>query len=136
KKCSFVFKNRTDKDQSCPNNTFLKSISITPTNTKLECCYPNFEGEAVKEAKEVNDECTTMGLDKDKCTVDQMKDMKNRCREYGTGPGCNLNSLQNLEKQCDSYGMRYFDSNENKYKNTDSYMVCHKDNFEKLDNYC
>jgi hypothetical protein len=130
KKCSIVFKDRSDKNQTCPNGTFLKSISINSSNTKMECCYPEFEGEV-----EMDDECGALGLNKDKCNVDQMKELKHRCKEYGAN-NCNVNSLKNLENKCDSYGMRYFNSDENKYKNTDSYMTCHKDNFEKLDKYC
>lgn len=135
KHCSVVFKDSTAVNQSCPTNNFLKSVTITQANTKLECCAPTLTGTVVQKANQLDDSCEALGISKDKCNADFVNEVKSRCKEYGT-EFCNLTNLQNVEGKCNTYGMRYYDINENKYKNTDSYMSCHNDNFPKLDSYC
>ena len=135
--CTTIFKNKGDPNQSCPANHFLKSISVTPANTKLVCCPPSLSGSFVEKADQLQSDCDLLGINKDKCTAEFLNEVKHRCQEYGIPANtCNLSSLQKLEGKCNQYGMRYFDINANKYKNTDSYVTCHNDNFSKLDKDC
>jgi len=112
KDCNILFKDKNVLDVTCPDNTFLGSININSNNSKLSCCSPNFKNQ----------------------TQSPQTDNPN-CKKYGLEQ-CNMDLIKSTEAKCQEYGMRYFDSTDNKYKNTDSYMDCHIDNFSKLENLC
>ena len=134
-KCSFTFKTKNDTDLSCPPNKFLNSLSINQNNAKLNCCSPTLKGENIEKHVVNNEECKKVGIDQNLCNDDNLKDLKHKCKEYGIA-NCTQEEILKVEEKCNVYGMRYFDSANNKYKNTDSYLNCHVDNFDKLDNYC
>ena len=135
--CSIVFKDKNDKDISCPPNKFLRLLSVNQNNAKLDCCSPKLEGEQVEKHNILGEECKKMGLDRKSCTDENFANLKNKCKEYGIGiENCKVDEVLRVEQKCNVYGMKYFDSKDNKYKNTDSYLTCHADNFDKLDNYC
>ena len=122
KDCSIVFKDKNIVDVNCPNNNFLNSININSNNSKLSCCSPML--------KEYDRTGTTIQTE---TKIQTSSDIK--CKEYGLEP-CSAELIKSTEAKCNQYGMRYFDSVDNKYKNTDSHMVCHVDNFAKLDTEC
>lgn len=135
KNCFPVVKSESDNDASCPDKLFMKNINFTNGTAKIECCAAKFEGDIVEKQNVANDECSKMKIPKELCSNEFMNTLKNKCKEYGIAD-CNYDAVRNIESKCNSYGMRYFDTLENKYKNTDSSMNCHADNFLKLDNQC
>lgn len=62
-------------------------------------------------------------------------EINKKCKKYGLD-SCTADTINATEAKCNTYGMRYYDSTANKYQNTDSYLKCHNDNFDKLDNFC
>lgn len=118
KDCNFIFKDKSVANVACPDNTFLNSITVNSNNSKLSCCKPNINSPPQQEQPQ-----TTTNINTDKC------------KKYGLET-CSDELIKSTENKCAAYGMRYLDSIDNKYKNTDSYMDCHVDNFVKLDATC
>lgn len=126
KNCTNIHKDKSATDLNCPDNTFLRGISITDNTSKLECCSAKFE---------TNDktDCEKMGLEI--CNGQTINNAKNLCREYGL-TDCTTKNIMDIEAKCGQFGLRYIDSKDNKHKNTDSYLVCHVDNIDKLSKQC
>jgi len=135
--CREVFKNPTDTNLTCPNNNFLQGLNFTKLNTKLNCCYPKFEGQIKTQVDEMKGHCTKMGIQEQECNETVLNNMNKYCKEYGiSSDECTRSNLNNVLANCDAYGLRYFDPVSGVYKNTDSYMTCHVNNFQKLDDQC
>lgn len=135
KNCFPVVKGKDDVEASCPDKLFMKNMNFIGGTAKIECCATKFEGENVEKHNVVDDECTKMKIPKELCSNEFMNTLKNKCKEYGIAE-CDYETVRNVESKCNSYGMRYFDTLENRYKNTDSSVNCHVDNFNKLDDQC
>ncbi|QKF94226.1 hypothetical protein QKU48_gp0768 [Fadolivirus algeromassiliense] len=135
KNCFPVVKGKDDTEISCPDKLFMKNMNFVDGTAKIECCAPKFEGETVEKQNIVIDDCTKMKIPKELCSNEFMNTLKTKCKEYGITE-CDYETVRNVESKCNSYGMRYFDTLENKYKNTDSPIICHVDNFNKLDGQC
>ena len=135
KTCLNIYKTKNDTNLTCPSDQYLKGFSLTPNTTKLDCCHIKLEGSAVEKQKILDENCKKMGLTNEKCNKENLNNMTKLCKLYGINE-CNEESLKNIEDKCNLYGMKYYDTKENKFKNTDSYITCHVDNFTKLDNSC
>jgi len=109
--CESFYHPKEVTDLKCPDNKFLRRFVITPNTSMIECCAINVDRSPV--TKEI------MGL----------------CKTYGVN-NCTKDSLKNTTDMCQKFGMRYYDVDEMRYKNTDSYMNCHVDNFDKLQDNC
>lgn len=126
--CSVVFKDNSVNNISCAANEFMKGFNINKNNTKISCCSTNLIGQS-------NDKCSKYGLDANNCNDNIIDQMANKCKEYGLNI-CTIETIKATEQKCNDLGMRFFDPIENKYKNTDSYMMCHSDNFAKMEESC
>jgi hypothetical protein len=131
--CASSYNSKNETNLSCPKNQFLKGVAITPNTSKIECCQVKLEGDNLNKYKQLEEDCKKMGIDK--CEIDKVNDMKKYCKMYGISD-CSKTTLQNVENKCGLYGMRYYDTSDNKFKNTDSYIDCHTDNFNKMDALC
>lgn len=153
--CSIAFKEKNIHDVSCPNNTFLKSINVNQNNSKITCCRANLQEGSTQEnnllpkasteahnlplkvSTETNNSPKVSTETNNLPTVSsETNNMNtNKCKEYGLSV-CTSEAINLAETKCNQYGMKYYDSTDNKYKNTDSYLGCHIDNFGKLDEMC
>lgn len=135
KNCYPVIKSKNIKDVSCPSQMFIRSGSVTKTGSMLSCCGTKLKGSPVDIQESLNHQCDKMKIPRELCSNNLMNKLEGKCTEYGI-TDCNYENVRNTENKCNSYGMRYFDTIENKYKNTDSSIQCHVDNFDKLDKEC
>lgn len=123
------------KDVSCSPSQYMKSFEINKLLSKIECCTPQLTGEYLDEHNNNSKECNNMELDAEECNEKNVKNLMDKCNQYGIKT-CNMNEIKRIEDKCDKYGMKYYDSTTNTYKNTDSYLSCHLENFDKLDQQC
>jgi|688.fasta_scaffold182766_2 hypothetical protein len=159
--CSVVVNNGSNpnnKSIMCSPNSFITSVKELRPGVEVGCCKPKFKStnQSIQNPPPVqpaqtptplpvqpqqnassllNDQCKKYNITQDNCNENNIKSLQDRCKEYGID-NCNNDELRKIEQQCNGYGMRYFDSIDNRYKNTDSYINCHVDNFQKLDQTC
>jgi len=133
--CRWETKKPEIKDVSCPEGQLMKSFEINNLLSRVECCAPQLNGEYIDKHTTMMENCNNMELSEEECDEKIVGDLKDKCNKYGIR-NCTLDEIKKVEDKCDKYGMKYYDTVTNNYKNTDSYLKCHTNNFDKLDQQC
>jgi hypothetical protein len=117
---------------TCPNQTLMVGLELNKNGGTIECCKVKSDGEAVDKHNALQARCDELGTEF--CTPEKVKFLEEKCAEYGL-ENCSEAGIQEAEKKCSELGLRFKDST-GKHQNTDSTMVCHNSNFDKLKADC
>lgn len=131
--CKNIYTRANNINNQCPQNSLITGFKSVGKDIVVNCCKPFESGQLVDQQNALNQECKSMGLDS--CSASNIQELKNNCKKLGL-IDCNKTNIENLQKKCDSYGMKYFDLNQQKYINSDSYLDCYINNFSKMDEIC
>jgi hypothetical protein len=70
------------------------------------------------------------------CNETNMTSLKDKCALYDIAPArCTDDNVKNVEKNCATHELKYYDSNLGMYVNSNSPFYCHSD-LSGMDNYC
>ena len=133
--CFPVTNSKDVTDVSCPDKTFIKNMQLIDGGSKLECCATKVSGAGVEKHNATNSNCASMKIPAELCSNEFSNTITAKCKEYGMA-NCDYESLREVESKCNTYGLRYLDTLTSKHQNTDSSVICHADNFDKLDSQC
>ncbi len=133
--CSMVTKDPNKSVISCPTGTFMNELVVTQTSAKAKCCAAVPSGSYGDKQQKLEEKCIKLRIPQTDCTQMNVDLAEKYCGIYGIEK-CDIQSLNDVERQCQGYGMRYFDTKTNKYQNPTASMECHTDNFGKMEERC
>ena len=127
--CDCELHDIVDNQVICPKNKFVNTKY--PLIDKVLCCSPCKVKPPL--SKDLAEKCSKYGLRE--CSEENVEGLESDLKKYGleeqTGE-----SIRNFYNKCDRYGLKYYDRINNRMKNSDSYLECSVDNFNKMDNIC